>query len=329
MQNRQMNPDWLKGVAITLMVYGHISHVGSFSDFQNEIVGWIYTFHMPLFLIISGFFININLGVSTAGKKVVRRLVVPYVVFISLYLFGLIIIQYAGVATANLPPTSALDFIRIVLINPRGGYWFLHTIIVLQLIILISREITERSSLDKAMFLCIAFLAISVACMCNLLTPRTATFFLIGIGLKNLDNNLPSSTIAGATISAAVVVTAGGNVSIFGMYQITWCLGILALLAGIGSSIRNTNLFKCFAWIGRNSLIILVLHAVFITLTKVASPALMWVDGTGIVFTFVSLIITLFGSLLSARLIDKLSMSGYVFGATEIYSPFNQPFLFR
>lgn len=122
MKIRQIIPDWLKGLAIVLMVYGHITHLGSLAAYQTQIVKIIYTFHMPLFLIISGFFFNMKNEPYEIGKKLVNRIVRPYLIFISLYLFGLILIQRTGIPTSNAPPASFIDFFDIVFLRPRGAY---------------------------------------------------------------------------------------------------------------------------------------------------------------------------------------------------------------
>ena len=124
MKIRQVIPDWIKGLAIVLMVYGHINHIGLFAALQKQAVGFIYTFHIPLFLIVSGFFFNTNNDPSELLRKLARRLLVPYLLFVSLYLTGLILIQKTGIQTSNLPPDSFLDFLKIVFFYPRGVYWF-------------------------------------------------------------------------------------------------------------------------------------------------------------------------------------------------------------
>lgn len=46
--------DGVKGTTIILTVYGHVTHVGGLAGLQKGVVGWIYTFHMPIFLILVG-----------------------------------------------------------------------------------------------------------------------------------------------------------------------------------------------------------------------------------------------------------------------------------
>lgn len=51
--------DNLKGIAIFLVVWGHSLQYlnnGEFDFFENSLFQVIYSFHMPLFMVISGFF---------------------------------------------------------------------------------------------------------------------------------------------------------------------------------------------------------------------------------------------------------------------------------
>ena len=49
--------DFVKGFAILLVVLGHIY------DISNPIKIWLYSFHMPLFFIISGILIRIEIPI--------------------------------------------------------------------------------------------------------------------------------------------------------------------------------------------------------------------------------------------------------------------------
>ena len=75
---RDISIDFVKGIGMFLVIYGHI-HTGD--NFTNN---WVYSFHMPLFFIISGMFIkerkkDENLLVFI--KKEEKKLLYPYVIF--------------------------------------------------------------------------------------------------------------------------------------------------------------------------------------------------------------------------------------------------------
>ncbi len=74
--------DFVKGIAITLMVLCHSGLQGSFSQ-------WVYSFHMPLFFIISGFLVkDSSKPVLKFIKKKFRQLLIPYFLFAAILCFG-------------------------------------------------------------------------------------------------------------------------------------------------------------------------------------------------------------------------------------------------
>lgn len=87
MQNRIEWVDQVKGFAILLVVYGH-----NFPITEQ----FIYTFHMPLFFMVSGFFFPKELDFSVLRKRF-KTLLVPYFFWaFLLFLFWLIIGRQMG-----------------------------------------------------------------------------------------------------------------------------------------------------------------------------------------------------------------------------------------
>lgn len=67
--------DVMKGIGIILVLMGHIQKVGGLGD-------WIYAFHMPLFIFISGMFFHDRQGFF---KRKAKSLLVPYLSFALLF----------------------------------------------------------------------------------------------------------------------------------------------------------------------------------------------------------------------------------------------------
>ncbi|MGL6011791.1 MAG: acyltransferase family protein [Shewanella oncorhynchi] len=326
MKIRQVTPDWLKGLAIVLMVYGHINHVGTFAIFQKQVVELIYTFHMPMFLIISGFFFKITAQKEyDSGKRLVQRLALPYFIFISLYLICLTLIQKVGISTSNLPPKSFFDFIQIVFLHPRGAYWFIHSLILIQLCFIFASMVASRAKLDEPVFLGISIFLLAMVCNYNLLEPRTALYFLLGMIFSRFGNMLPASLKTGSLLIVMILVFAREEVFNFSFVQVAWCVCILTFLAGIGRAIESNWVVSIFAWFGRNSLIVLVLHAMFVVLFKPLSNLLLQLDQTGLAYSVTVVVATMLGSILVAFLLDKIRISQYLFGVNAIYSDLAEP----
>lgn len=70
-QNRDITFDMMKGIGIILVIIGHLAHG----------FGWlvpaIYTFHMPLFFILSGYFYK-EKKITELLHRDFRSLLVPY-----------------------------------------------------------------------------------------------------------------------------------------------------------------------------------------------------------------------------------------------------------
>lgn len=79
--NRNVTIDILKGIGIVLMVLGHM-------HFDDQYFGRIvYAFHMPLFFLVSGFLYKKPNNLFDYLKRKAKRLLVPYAVFATTYLF--------------------------------------------------------------------------------------------------------------------------------------------------------------------------------------------------------------------------------------------------
>lgn len=75
--SRNIAIDIAKGLLIICVVIGHGTQNQSLSDFM-------YRFHMPLFLILSGCFLNKVGNVRVYAKMRAIRLLVPYLIYMSI-----------------------------------------------------------------------------------------------------------------------------------------------------------------------------------------------------------------------------------------------------
>ena len=89
-KQRDIHLDALKGLAIILVVTGHIiafSHPGTVD--KSLLFNLIYSFHMPLFFFISGYLVFGRFGPTTSGwiQKKFVQLIIPYTIFTFFYFF--------------------------------------------------------------------------------------------------------------------------------------------------------------------------------------------------------------------------------------------------
>ena len=123
---RNQGVDLIKGGAIILVVLGHAiqAHVDRFDN--NLLFRLIYSFHMPLFMILSGWF-----ACPEQPRKLKRtsiRLVLPVV---SWYLVGYLLHrQYRTIALSDF----ILDWVK----SPDAGLWFLWVLFLCHLWLLVA-----------------------------------------------------------------------------------------------------------------------------------------------------------------------------------------------
>lgn len=84
--------DIAKGIGIFLVVLGHYVNPFFMPDYFQHIVNFVYTFHMPLFMAMSGFLFGKSFGKVNNYRSFVlkksQRLLIPYFT-ISILLFGI------------------------------------------------------------------------------------------------------------------------------------------------------------------------------------------------------------------------------------------------
>lgn len=142
--------DFAKGFTILLVVIGHLLlgllQSNRFSNLDNfylmKTTSFIYTFHMPVFFALSGYFLkrvddNKNL-VNYIGNKFIT-LWIPYVVFT----FVMIAMKVIGSSSVREPITWQ-DF--NFLTNPIQHLWYLNVLPVIYLVIELLFKLAKKDS---------------------------------------------------------------------------------------------------------------------------------------------------------------------------------------
>ncbi len=152
MDKRDYSIDVSRGIACLLVVVGHVPTTPSFLH------TWIYSFHMPLFFIISGIVLNTNDSVKEFIKKRVKTLLVPYFLLnISVWLIETISKLLLGFMFS-----SKIDYQRItdgllgVLIGFRltNYYYILWFVIALFFGVICARAIVQFLKDDRWIAIC-------------------------------------------------------------------------------------------------------------------------------------------------------------------------------
>lgn len=129
MEKRELYPDTMKGIAIILVVLGHCIQFGSGFNinhlfFKSPIFVAIYSFHMPLFMLISGYFFYNSIKKHSWNYNIktrFTRLLIPLFTWNTIYQLILNLNLYL-----NSYPISWENCIKSYFIN----IWFLWAIFV-------------------------------------------------------------------------------------------------------------------------------------------------------------------------------------------------------
>ena len=311
--------DVVKGVCIVLMVYGHINFIGTLKNQQVQIVEWIYTFHMPIFFLVSGMYFKWAGDVGDIGRRVLSRLVRPYLVFSLLYLSALWVFENVfGVSSRNTPPQTAAAFFSNLVLNPIGGYWFLHAIIAIQIAFVVAGYVAgavQARRLVIAFGLCVALTS------AHIVEARAAIYFFLGLVVAGMGGASLVSNI-GVGMLLVLIGAMGlqpGNLNVT-LTQTCWVLGLLSVIAGLAQIWGKALAVRALGWMGRNTLAILVLHAGGLLVARLVINKLGGGDAEGVFHVALSMLLGLGGPIVAAMFFDRMKLSRHLFGVKHIYS---------
>lgn len=188
--------DCARGIGIVLVVYGHVliglTSAGLIPErhWLISLAAAIYTFHMPLFFVLSGLHVERGLrrGRKSFLSSKLRTIVYPYVLWSVIQ--GLV--QWA--MSTNVNHRFYLSDMTNILWNPIGQFWFLYALFLCQLFICLAT--TQRWQL---VFVAIVAYILGIAFEANILTIALKFFLFFAAGIL-LAGNLRAIVVRCATL---------------------------------------------------------------------------------------------------------------------------------
>ncbi|AWN41413.1 acyltransferase family protein [Methylobacterium durans] len=274
-------PDIARGIGIILVVLGH-SIGGMMTSGQVDRSGllarvflFIYTFHMPLFFVLSGMFMPGRLARPTRELVggMLTRIAYPY------FFWGLLqtaaIMTMARFVNTPVPPDPSL-FLR-VLWEPPSQFWFLYSLALFQIAAMIFgryaslslmvwlalavRIIPEFVELPKALDFSARYWIFyaAAAALASALRSGLVTRWISGTRFAGL-------VVAWAAAAYAVTYWGGGYLSVWDLPAAT--LGTLLVLSI--SQAARLPFQDVLAELGRRSMPIFVTHVLIVAGTRIA-----------------------------------------------------------
>lgn len=275
----------------------------------------VYTFHMPGFLIISGYLMNVGKA-PKAFARTLLFLAIPYIIMESGYVFMASLLPIGD----HIDSLTWKVYAEKLLIHPLGPYWYLQTMVICGAVYYAVNKIPKIRIVGKAIVMAAVYFGLSKLTVISL---SSAGYFLFGAVIRMMGGNFKSyffpSWIDIFLFTALVVfVPEARNRETIG--------GVMVVLSAMGSLIWlykyvPETVKRFMQFLGRNSLSLYVFSPIFTILCKKLVPFLQF-DPTGIMFLLLSLAICVAGSLLIARILDMVHISPIMFGKDRVLSPY-------
>ncbi|WP_339067891.1 acyltransferase family protein [Teredinibacter turnerae] len=303
--------DCLKGVLISLVVYGHVTYVGGYRVYLEALSDVIYLFHMPLFFTLSGVFFKPLLGRQRV-KSFISRLALPYILFYGLYLA---ILQLAGrYSSIEISNSFEGDWISALFVWPLASYWYLHSLIYFVFLMSVAWITLSRFNFSGVFLALGSALLVVVVTWCLVvigfrLYLWVVFYLLAGFFLSNQIRTVKvGQSFAFIAIILIVILAAfmpsQTDVEVFRIWQ---CFLIVCLVVAF-LGLRDFFVSSWVAFLGRNSLLILLFHVYFLNLLKPTQSLFLSLDASGILYAVASSISGVWGGILTGIALDRLKI---------------------
>lgn len=299
--------DFLKCIMIVLMVAFHLVYFEELHPYAKRVV---FTFHMPVLLIISGYLTNIN---KSPGQflRGILWLFIPYVVMESGYIYMSSLLP-VGDHIDNLTVSVFLDKLFL---HPLGPYWYLHALVLCGLTYFLVFRLVPLNTMSRCIILGLVFAGYAYL---GIVSISRAFYFLAGVAVCqsrfSFLDVFKSSWLAIIGLVLLVINPDNLHTDVVGGVLIVYLVMsfCLALYGVVRGRLRNLTLF-----LGRNTMPIFVFSPIFTILCKYLVPYLAF-DKTGLLFLVISLMVCIAGSLAIGWVMDKLHVSRFFFGKKAI-----------
>lgn len=295
--------DYLKCLFVLLMVAFHLAY---FADGYPLLKQWVYTFHMPGFLLISGYLMRVDRPLRKFARTLLW-LAVPYLVLESSYI----------VLSSFLPVRDGIDQLTLstfadkFFVHPLGPYWYIHTLILCGIGYFIVWQLKNHSNVSRVILLGGYFAGLSLL---NLVAWDVSLYFLLGIIIHQskftfLEVFRPSGWAFVGLLWLSCYPETFHKGSLGGVMTVYLVISAaLAIFLHLPLSTKRTTLF-----LGRNSLALFLFSPIFTMVCKIFIPYLAF-DSTRLLFLAFSLPFCVLGALAICKVLDILHLSPWLLG---------------
>jgi putative acyltransferase len=295
--------DYLKCLFVLLMVAFHLAY---FADGYPLLKQWVYTFHMPGFLLISGYLMRVEKTLHQFSRTLLW-LAVPYLLLESSYI----------TLSAFMPVRDGIEHLTLstfadkFFLHPLGPYWYLHTLILCGIGYFIVWKGRNYSTISRLILLGFYFAGLSFV---QLVAWDVSLYFFLGVVIRQsklsfLQVFRPSWLAFIALLWLGCYPETFHKGSLGGLITVYLVISAaLAVFPHLLPSIKRAALF-----LGRNSLALFLFSPIFTMVCKIFIPYLAF-DSSRLLFLALSLPLCVLGALSVCRVLDALHLSPWMLG---------------
>lgn len=295
--------DYLKCLFVLLMVAFHLAY---FADGYPLLKQWVYTFHMPGFLLISGYLMRVDKTLHQFSRTLLW-LAVPYLILESSYI----------TLSAFMPVRDGIEHLTLstfadkFFLHPLGPYWYLHTLILCGIGYFIVWKGRNYSTISRLILLGFYFAGLSFV---QLVAWDVSLYFFLGVVIRQsklsfLQVFRPSWLAFIALLWLGCYPETFHKGSLGGLITVYLVISAaLAVFPHLLPSIKRAALF-----LGRNSLALFLFSPIFTMVCKIFIPYLAF-DSSRLLFLALSLPLCVLGALAVCKVLDALHLSPWVLG---------------
>ncbi len=285
---RDVRIDVVKGLCICLMVFGHLTHIGSCSSQLLEVVKTIYSFHMPVFIILTGYLFGKRQGTIDEGKRVFSRMLKPYLVMAPIAIFLYQLAARFGIQTTNqVDGAGLLPYIGVLTGHVGGALWYLYTFGIVELLTLGAlwwrpgKNSEEQGGASTRVVVLVGLGCCILAKLGFGISPHKSFYFFIGFFLRRAQLSLPCSVwFLG---SVALIFSVVGVSESFTLGNCVWVISVLGSLMWLAKGLLSVRcLSKVLIYCGEHTLSILLFHNLISVALRPLASKMLVVDPSGI-----------------------------------------------
>lgn len=319
MKTRIAELDFIKGIMIFLVVAFHLNLVILTYPVATSIV---YVFHIPTFLIISGYLANVEKDFKTYLKGL-GRLIVPYLFFESFYILMIFFLGKYLNANNSISELTVIDFFKKILIDPAGIYWYIHTLIYCSVSYYISYKFLKLKNWNA--LLCMGLiLYIFIVITGSSMKMGNIIYYIIGVFIMR-SGKIFTEMIKPSSLAILPFIIILYNCEIYSRDTIAGVAITLLVISMLLFLYRilpvTSKVSNLITYLGKNSLSVVYFSPIYTIVAKFFNPLFSF-DSTALLYFVIATSFVIALSIFTALILDKLKLTRYIFMKENIYVKF-------